>query len=257
MSVSTPIFTFICWAFAPLQARTAASAASPSNFLMIFLLVAFQLSLDDKLIVQFVDISIQFSVGELVDNTSMLHDVIAIRDGRGEAEILFYQQYREALLLERPDRPADLLDDHGGEPLRRLVEQQEARAGAQDTRDRQHLLLAAREFCALIGAEALLEIWEQFKDAVERKSARPHLRRQQQVFLDAKACKNAALFRAEGDTGAGDAIGRQVDQLAAFKAHRTRALANNSHDRFKRRRLPAAVAPEHPDHHAHVNIEPG
>src|SRR5579885_62641 len=43
MSVSTPIFTLICWAFAPLQMSAAASAASPTILRIdVFLLVMIQ-----------------------------------------------------------------------------------------------------------------------------------------------------------------------------------------------------------------------
>ena len=71
-------------------------------------------------------------------------DVVAVRHRRGEAEILLDQQDREPFGLQAPDRGADLLDDDRGEALGRLVEKQQARAGAQDAPDRQHLLLAAR-----------------------------------------------------------------------------------------------------------------
>src|SRR5665213_1095309 len=143
MSLSTPIFTLICWALAPPQARAVASATNPRVFLIGFL--RFVLTcLDTEIVVQFLDIGIQFGIGELVDDTPMFHDVVAIRNRRGEAEILFDQQNRETLLLERADRFADLLNDDRSKPLGRLVEQQEPRAGAQDARDRQHLLFAAR-----------------------------------------------------------------------------------------------------------------
>ena len=73
---------------------------------------------------QLVDVCIQFGVGELVDDTSMFHDVVAIRNGRSETEILFHQQNGKALLLECADGLADLLDNNRGKPFRRLVEQQ-------------------------------------------------------------------------------------------------------------------------------------
>ena len=49
---------------------------------------------------------------------------------------------------------ADLLDDDRREPLGRLVEQQQLRAGAQDAADRQHLLLAAGQLGALAARAA-------------------------------------------------------------------------------------------------------
>src|SRR6185312_2209518 len=119
--------------------------------------------------------------------TPMFHHIVTIRDGRGEAEILFDEQDGEALLLERADGLADLLNDDRRQALGRLVEQQKPRAGAQDAGDRQHLLLAAGKLAALAEAEPLLEIGKQLENLFEREPAGPHLRRQQQIFLDAKA----------------------------------------------------------------------
>ena len=62
---------------------------------------------DTEIVVQFVDIGVEFGIGEFIDNTPMFHDVIAIRDGRGETEILLHQENGKALFLERPD---DLTD---------------------------------------------------------------------------------------------------------------------------------------------------
>ena len=74
--------------------------------------------------------------------------------------------------FQRADGLADLLDDDGREPLGRLVEQQQPRAGAQDAADRQHLLLAAGELGALARAEPLLEVREQLED-LRRATGRP------------------------------------------------------------------------------------
>src|SRR6185437_15872839 len=90
-----------------------------------------------QIVVQFLDVGIQLGVGELVDDTPMFHDVIAVRNGRSEAEILFHQQDRETLLFQRANGAADLLDNDRRQPFSRLVEQQHARAGAQNAADRQ------------------------------------------------------------------------------------------------------------------------
>ena len=66
---------------------------------------------------QLLKIGIEIGGRELIDDPSVFHDVVAVRDGRRETEILFDQQNGESLLLQRPDRLADLLDDDGGEPL--------------------------------------------------------------------------------------------------------------------------------------------
>jgi hypothetical protein len=53
----------------------------------------------------------------------MFHDVIAVRNSRGEAKVLLDQKNGEALLLKQPDGLADLLDNHRGKTFRRLVQQ--------------------------------------------------------------------------------------------------------------------------------------
>ncbi len=47
-------------------------------------------------------------------------------------------------------------------------------------------------------------------------------RRQQEVFLDAEAGEDAALFRAQRDAGARDLVRHAADQFAALEAHLSR-----------------------------------
>ena len=63
------------------------------------------------------------------------------------------------------DRLEDLLDQHRGQPHRRLVQQQQARPGHEGAADGQHLLLAARE-----GARHLdpMRSWSRGKSANTR-----------------------------------------------------------------------------------------
>src|SRR4029078_3762828 len=109
-----------------------------------------------------------------------------------ETKVLLDQQYGEALLFQRPNGLADLLDNDGRKSLGRLVEQQQPRAGAQDAADRQHLLFAAGQFGALAGAQTLLQIREQLENLIERQAARLDHRRQQKILLDAETGKDAA-----------------------------------------------------------------
>ena len=63
-----------------------------------------------------------------------------------EIVILFDEQYPHiALVPEKRYRPTDILDDRGLNALGRLIEQQQLRARHQRARDRQLLLLAARQ----------------------------------------------------------------------------------------------------------------
>src|SRR5262245_58868627 len=184
----------------------------------------------------------------------MLHDVMAVGNRGGELKVLLHQQDRKALRFEHSERLTDLLDNDGGEPLGGLVEEKKPRAGAQNARDRQHLLFAAREFGAL-ALEPLPYVREQREYPIDVEPAGTDLRRQEQVFAHVEACENAALLGAEGDAVARDRVGRKADEFAAFKADGTFALLGDAHDRFKRRRFADAVAAKERDNLAGTDLE--
>src|ERR1041385_7662741 len=163
MSVSTPILTLSCCALAVPQAS---AAASPARIITRFMAgpPGLSCSLHTQIVVQLAEIGFELGAGEAFGHATVLHHIVAVGHRRGEAKVLLHQEDREALLLQRTDGLADLLDDDGGEPLGRLVEQEKPRPGAQDPANRQHLLLAARQLGALAGPEPLLEIGEQFEN---------------------------------------------------------------------------------------------
>src|SRR5579872_1216609 len=97
---------------------------------------------------------------------AVLDDVEAIGNGRGEAEILLDQENGETLVLEPLDGLADLLDDHGSKPLGRLVQHQEAGAGAQNSPDREHLLFATRQLGPL-AAQTFPQVGKQFENVIQ------------------------------------------------------------------------------------------
>src|ERR1700733_7853620 len=197
-SVITPIFTTpseICADAAPML--DASAMAATASALMGFMTFPPPGSYAE-IPLQLFDARLQLGARNDVDHPAVLDDVMAIGDGRGEAKILLDQQDREAGVLQMSDDAADLLDDHGRQPLGRLVEQQQPRAGAQDAADRQHLLLAARQLGAL-AALALDQVGKQLVDLGDRHAARFDDRRQQQILLDRQAREDAALLRTIGD----------------------------------------------------------
>ena len=199
-------------------------------------------------------VGVELRGGELVDDASVLHDVIAIGYGGGETEILLDQEDGEALRLEGADGTADLLHDDRRQAFGRFVEQQQPRAGAQDSCDRQHLLLAAGELGAL-AAEPLTQVREQRENAVEIETAGAHLPRQQQVLLDVERGEDAALLGAERDPRPRNRVGGKPDQLLAFELYRPGTLFDDPHDGFERRGLADAVASEERDHFARLHGE--
>src|SRR6266446_6480308 len=145
MSLRTPILTgpLLCAAASPApKATTAAAANRTLNFIS-------DLLSDSEIFVQLADIRIERVVGDHVDDLPVLDDIMAVRQCRGKAKVLFHQEDGEALLLQRADEGADLLHDDRGQTFGRLVQQQELGAGAQDAADREHLLLAAGQLGAL------------------------------------------------------------------------------------------------------------
>src|SRR4029078_9592863 len=223
MSVRTPILTLTCCALAAPQVKMTARAARlifrfidvSSCFAPLWLI-----RLDTEIVVQLVDVCIEFRIGELVDDTTMFHHVIAVRNGRGEAEVLFHQEDGKAPILEGPDRLADLLNNDRREAFRRLIKQQQAGARAEKAPTCKHVLFTAGQLRALAGAEPFLQVREELKNLIETEAARLYHRRKQQVLLDIEACKAPPLFRAEGNAAPRDLIGTARDQLIALKPQR-------------------------------------
>src|SRR5271167_105836 len=225
------------WAMAgAVSARTAATA-----IIAIFMCIPF--SSNPEILVQLVEVLGEILVADHVDDAAVLDDVVAIGEGRREVKVLLDEKDRKALLLQGADDRADLLNDDRGKALGRLVEQQQGGAGPQDPADRQHLLLAAGQLGAL-AAPPLLEVGKDRVDFSYRHAAGRHHWRQQQVLLDIKAGKDAALLRAIGDAEPRDPVRGEPGKLGAAEGDRAPPLRNDPHDRSQGRRLAGAVAPE-------------
>src|ERR1700734_3013966 len=200
----------------------------------------------------------ELRTGEGVDDPAVLHDEKSVGQSRGETEILFDEQDRETLPLELGDGAADLLNDDRRETLRRFVEHQESRAGAQDPGNRQHLLFAPRQL-ASAACEALAQIGKEREDPLDAHRARlANLRRKEQILLDRQTGEYRAFLRTEGDAEAGDAIDREIDEFLAAEHDRSGSLADDAHDRFQGRRFAGPVASKQGDDLAfpHVEIDP-
>src|SRR5687767_12716985 len=87
----------------------------------------------------------------LEHHRAVVDDIDAVGELQRHLGVLLDQQHADALALELADGAHHGVHDQRREPLRRLVEQQQVRAGQQGARDRQHLLLAARQFLAFAG----------------------------------------------------------------------------------------------------------
>ena len=143
----------------------------------------------------------------------------------------------------------------GAKPFGRLVEQQQARAGAQDAPDCQHLLLAAGELGAL-AAQPLLDVRKQRENAPRSRARRASPR-----AADRGSPRRRGSRRCRAPPGrtrcpcARDRIRRKSNELAPLEAHRAGALADDPHDRFERRGLAGAVAAEQRHDLAGAHVE--
>src|SRR5882724_10476862 len=161
----------LSWATAKLPAARLSAAPSSSDVMILVFMVVPSVdparsSSDAEICVKLVHIGLQLRIGEAIDDLAMLDDVVAVRHGCGEPEVLLDQKDGEPFILETFDGLADLLDDDRRETFGRLVQHQKSRAGAQDSCDGQHLLLAARQFGAL-AVQPLLEIGKQLEDLIQ------------------------------------------------------------------------------------------
>src|SRR5574337_1711119 len=171
--------------------------------------------------------ALELEVSERIADTAMLHHEKPVGKGRGEAEVLLDKQNREPFALEFGDRPADLLNDDRSKTFGRLVEHQEARAGAQDSRDGEHLLLAARQLSAA-ARKPLAQIGEERENALfAHRAGFLDRGRQEQVLLDGEAREDRALLEAERDSERRDELDRQPDDLSAAEFHRAGALPDD------------------------------
>src|SRR5215468_9109907 len=88
-----------------------------------------------QIVVQFVEIGFELGIGEPVDDATIFHHVVAIRNRRSEAKILLDQEAGETLLLALSAGLAILVAAERRKPLARLIEQQAPRARAKDAAD--------------------------------------------------------------------------------------------------------------------------
>src|SRR4030081_1763586 len=126
MSLSTPILTTPSetWAFAPLAAKARATAAVSLRTTAISSSCGVGKSDSEKL-VNARPVRIERAIRKHVDDAAMLDDVVPVRHGLREAEILLDQQDSEAFLLEPRDGASNLLHDDRREAFGRLIKQQQ------------------------------------------------------------------------------------------------------------------------------------
>ena len=106
-----------------------------------------------------------------VDDAAPVEHDDLLREPRDDGEVLLDEQDRREL-GRALERLGDLGHEQGREPLRRLVDEQQLVLVQQRARDRDHLLLPARERAGPLRA-ALGELREELVDELVARVARP------------------------------------------------------------------------------------
>jgi len=150
------------------------------------------------------------------------------------------------LPVDRVDGREDLLDEHGGQAHRRLVEQQQARARHEGTRDGEHLLLAARERAGHL-RHALLEAREQLEDAVEvgvDVAVGTEVRAHGQVFAHRQPIEDSPALGHVRDPARDDLVRGDAGERVAVEDDGAAARDEEARDGLERGRLAGAVVAE-------------
>ena len=171
--------------------------------------------------------------------------------------VLLDEHDRGALRVDLADHPADARDHLRGEPERRLVEQQQARARHEGAADREHLLLAAGQQARPL-ARALGEHGEQLVHPLagppcaprRDRAPRPPARRFSSTVMPGEDLPALG----HGDDAAADDQRRvePVDAVAVegdlARGHRAPVQPEGARHRAQERGLARAVAAEHREH---------
>src|SRR5271166_331467 len=200
-------------------------------------------------------------IGRAVEHDApSLQDIAETRNFKRDIGVLLGEQERDALLLvEAADDLENLLDHLGGEPHRRLIEQDELGARHHRPPERAHLLLAARSV-ARLSVATLLEARKIAIDAVQvahhRRAAVPAREGAgEQILFDGQMPEAMAAFHDLNRAAPYKVVGgepvdpfaleqdRALGHLAAFGAKEVRY-------RLQGRGLAGAVGAEQRDNAA-------
>src|SRR5262249_10149965 len=193
---------------------------------------------------------------DLAGHAALLDDQHAIRQAANEIEVLLDQHDGEpALALEREQDARDLLDDRGLDAFGRLVEQDELGLHAQAARQRQDLLLAARQHAAR-SAEDRLQSRQRSEDVVQHVIAEARAGgRHAHVVEYRQAGEDLATLRHVAEAQSGAAIRRRLRDLAAGEADPAGGGGQLADDGSEQGRLAHAVVAQDADELAGCDLK--
>src|SRR6266850_422421 len=183
----------------------------------------------------------------LVADVPFLEHVDPVREVEREGDVLLGEEDREPVGLEPTDLLLQVIDHERCEPLGGLVEEQELRVPHEGPRDREHLLLAARQKAAGPVAQRP-EGREQIEHPLRREAARTRaLLGDVEVLPHRQIGEDPAILGNEADAEPGGTERRLARDVAALPHDPAARRRRESHDRAHSRGLADAVAPEQTD----------
>jgi hypothetical protein len=147
----------------------------------------------------------------------------------------------------------------GHQPFGRLVEQDDFRLQHHGARDRQHLLLAARQ-CAAGLIAALAQHRKEFEHLLEQRSFTlfgyaAAVEPGAQVFHHGEQAEDAAIFRHVTDAEPRQLVRRHSGDGMTLEQNLAAARLHQTHDGLQCRTFANAVAAEQADHLAGPNLK--
>src|SRR5579864_2465448 len=173
--------------------------------------------------------------------TPSLNHIHTVCQRRGKMKVLLHQDDGEAPALEFfNDFPQGLHDDRR-QAFGHLVQQEQARARAQNSRHRQHLLFTAGKPRSL-ASPPFLQQREHGVDLIHSHAFAGKDGRQQKILLRAEAGKNPTLFRTVAHAQPGNSVCWPGNDFAPIDHDRTGALLHQPENRLQRGGAAGAVA---------------
>ena len=188
--------------------------------------------------------------GHRARDAAVHHHVDGVGDLDRDAEVLLDEQHRDlALGGERFEHGRNLLHDDRREALGRLVHHQQLRVEEQRARNREHLLLAARELSPAISS-SFQKTGENLVDALHGPG--PFAGHQTQMLVYRERWPDSPALRHVADALVGNDVGREAEDFFAVQLHAacrgtSSYCADQAGDRVAQRGLAHAVAADHRD----------
>src|SRR5439155_9427843 len=185
----------------------------------------------------------QRSARAVMGDAAAVEDQRVVRDAERYLGVLLDKDQRKGVFSDQSiEHFKERFNDERGESFERLVHQQERGIAHQRAADGEHLLLAAGDLVALVGAP-LGQAREQVVDALERPA--PGTGGDAEIFLDAERREDLAFLRYEADAEPRALVDRQARNRFLGKENFPRVESGMAHDGREQRGLAEAVSSQY------------